>query len=112
MHIGEIYLVNFEPSQGSEIQKVRPGIIIQSEQIDSNLVTIMPLSSKLKNKVFEEITIKKDKNNRLFSDSVIKVKQISSFDKFRFIHFIGKIDKVLLLEIKKYLKKHFDLSVN
>jgi mRNA interferase MazF len=111
MQIGEIYLVNFEPSQGDEIQKVRPGIVIQSEKINSRLITIMPLSSKLKNKSKDEVVVETDDNNRLFADSVIKVNQISSFDKSRFIHFIGKIDKTILIKIQKYLIKHFDLDV-
>lgn len=109
MQIGEIYLINFDPSQGAEIQKIRPGVILQSNKIKSNLVTIMPLSSKIEKKEKEDIAINKNQTNRLFVNSMIKVKQISSFDKSRIIHFIGKIDQKTLGKIHLYLKKHFEL---
>lgn len=104
---GDIFLINFEPSIWSEIQKTRPWIVIQSLSIDSNLITVIPISSKTQNKEINDILIKKDNDNRLFSDSIIKVRQISSFDKQRFIHYIWKIDTKTMIQIDKYLKHHF-----
>ncbi|MBT4936690.1 type II toxin-antitoxin system PemK/MazF family toxin [Candidatus Peregrinibacteria bacterium] len=109
MQKGYIYLVNFDPSTGKEFQKTRPALIIQSENIKSSLVTIIPLSSQVQNKEQYDVFIQKDKDNRLFSDSLLKVKQISSFDKQRCIHFIGYADKKIQKEIDKYLLKHFDI---
>lgn len=106
---GEIYLINFEPSIWSEIQKTRPWIIIQSGDIDSELITVIPISSKIQSKDDDDILIKKNIKNRLFSDSIIKVKQISSFDKRRLIHFIWNIDNKILNSINTYLQRHFDL---
>ena len=109
MKKGEIYLINFDPAFGSEIQKVRPGIILQSENMSSKLVTVMPISSKVQSKNKDDIFLKKDRQNRLFSDSIVKTSQISSFDKRRFIHFIGSAHHKTLQEIERYLKKHFEL---
>ena len=109
MKKGEIYLVNFEPSTGLEMKKVRPAVVLQSDKISSNLITVMPISSKVKNKISGDILIKKNKTNRLFSDSVIKTKQISSFDQKRFIHFIVQVNQAELARIDIYLKKHFAL---
>jgi mRNA interferase MazF len=48
MNIGDIYVVNFEPSVGSEIRKIRPAVILQNKIacMHSPLITIVPLSSK------------------------------------------------------------------
>lgn len=105
----DIYLVNFEPAIGSEIQKMRPGIIVQSDEIDSSLVSIMPLSSKVSKKGDNDIVISKTNANRLLSDSIIKTSQISSFDRRRLIHYIGKTSKLVQLQVKQYLKKHFSI---
>lgn len=109
MKKGNIWLVDFDPSAGKEYQKIRPALVLQSDKINSALMTIMPFSSNLKNKQNCDILVKKDKNNRLFSDSILKVSQISSFDKKRFIHFVGQVSEEIISDLKIYLKKHFDL---
>jgi len=110
MKKGDIFLVNFEPSIGSEFKKTRPAIVLQSSEINSKLLTVMPISTnKNEEKLGENILIKRKKENRLFADSVIKVNQISSFDKRRFIHFIGRADRVIMNKIDKYLSRHFSL---
>lgn len=40
-----IYLVNFDPSIGREYKRVRPGLVIQANEVTtrSPLVTIMPI---------------------------------------------------------------------
>jgi len=108
MKKGEIWLVNFDPSVGNEYQKVRPTLILQSDDINSSLLTVMPLSSKTNNPQKDDIFILKNDKNRLFSDSILKVQQISSFDKKRFIHFVGNfLDQNS--EVKNYLIKHFGI---
>jgi len=110
MKKGEIFLVNFDPAFGSEFKKIRLVVILQSEKITSNLITAIPLSSQISKKNTNEILIKKDSKNRLFRDSILKVRQISSFDKKRFFHFVGEISTKKINEIENYLKIHFDLK--
>ncbi len=109
MKKGEIWLVNFDPAIGSEYKKVRPALVIQSDKIKSPLLTVIPLSSQLKSREKNDILVLKDSKNRLFADSVLKVQQISSFDRKRFIHFVGTISKECLADLQSYLKKHFEL---
>ncbi len=108
---GELYLVNFNPSAGHEFQGKRPALVIESDvQIKkTNLISIIPLTSNIGNKISDDIFISKDNNNKLISDSIIKVYYICSFDYYRFINKIGKVDEEILEKIKIYLKKHFDL---
>lgn len=109
MKRGEIWLINFDPSIGKEYQKMRPALIIQSDTINSNLVTVIPFSSKLKSEDENDILVVRNQFNRLYSDSMLKVKQIASFDKRRFINFIGVLSASNMNKVKEYLKVHFDL---
>lgn len=108
---GEVYLVNFDPSTGHEYQKMRPAVVIQSDQQlrRSSLVTIMPLTSQTGKKLPEDILVRKDHENCLFADSVIKVHCITSFDKARFSKKIGALKAQTLNQIKDYLRVHFGL---
>ena len=108
---GEIWLVKFDPSVGREFQGTRPALVVQSNaQIKkSNLVTVLPLTSNLNNKLADDIVIKKTAQNRLLHESVIKVYDIISFDYSRLIKKIGSIDEEISNKVKQYLRKHFDL---
>lgn len=108
---GELYLINFNPSIGHEYRGKRPAIVIESNnQIKkTNLITVLPLTSNLDNKTIDDILVKTDKKNGLYSNSIIKVYNITSFDYSRFIKRIGVVDVKVIERIKRYLKKHFDL---
>ena len=111
MKFGEIYFVDFDPSAGHEYKKARPAIIIQMEKIGdkSPLTTVMPLSSKVEKLWAHDIFIEKDNKNRLKKDSIVKVHQISTFDKSRFINKIGEVNSPAARKIRGYLRKHFGL---
>jgi mRNA interferase MazF len=106
---GCIYLVNFDPSIGREYRKVRPALVVQSDTIISisPLVTVIPVSSKIDMRQAHDILIVRDAKNRLLSDSLIKTYQISSFDKRRFIHYIGKANESVMADVQKYISLHF-----
>lgn len=108
---GDILLTNFEPSVGKEYKKVRPAVVIQDAMANefSPYYTIMPISSKVANLQEHDVYIPKDLKNKLMSDSVIKVTQITSFDKSRFIVKIGEVNSPTSRRIRGYLRKHFGL---
>lgn len=47
---GEVYLVNLDPTVGSEIKKTRPGLVVSPDEANAflNTVIIAPLTSTLK----------------------------------------------------------------
>lgn len=106
MKHGEIWLVKYDPSIGHEFQKTRPAIIISSNNIlkYSNVVTVVAVTGSSDNKISDDIEIRKNNENNLFADSVIKIHHISSFDKNRFVKKIGEIDSENLGKIKERLK--------
>ncbi|MBI2634496.1 type II toxin-antitoxin system PemK/MazF family toxin [Candidatus Peregrinibacteria bacterium] len=111
LEFGDIYLVNFDPSVGMEYKKVRPALVVQRGLIStkSPYVTVMPISSKIENLFGPDIFIPKDRLNRLMTNSVIKVRQISSFDKRRFLKRIGRIGSPTMRQVRGYLRRHFGL---
>ena len=106
---GQIWLVNFDPSFGHEYKKVRPAIIVQqTKYVHSNkLLTVIPISSKVTNLIELDIILEKDDQNRLMKNSVIKTRQISSFDKRRFIKHIGLVNEEMMKEIDKNIHLYF-----
>ena len=91
---GQIWLVDFDPSFGHEYRKVRPALIILSDAyIDSG------------RKVALDILIRKDSGNRLMSDSLLKTRQVSSFDKRRFIKFVGVISEETLRRAERAVSR-------
>lgn len=109
MKQGEIWFVEFT-GQGHEYQKMRPAVVIESNgQLKvTSVITVVPIT-KQQAKHKDDICIAKDSNNNLLYDSVIKVHQIHTFDKSRFIKRIGNIDKEIMEKIKMYLKRHFEI---
>ena len=105
---GQIWLVNFDPSFGHEYQKVRRALIIQNDAYieQSSLITVVPISSQISKYSFLDFFIKKDKDNRLVKDSLVKVQQISSFDKRRFFKYIGTVEAKTMQEIAIILHQY------
>lgn len=108
---GDVVWVEFDPSVGHEYQSKRPAIVVQSdEQLKkTNLVTIIPLTSQKDNRMSDDILVEACKDNNLMSNSLAKVYCITSFDYARFEKVIGKINEEVIIKIKDYLRKHFDL---
>lgn len=109
---GDIFLVDFgNDSVGHEYKKRRPAVVVQSDtQIRrSNLLTVLPLSSNLDNKLEEDVLMQKNDVNLLIDDSVVKVHHVMSFDYQRIYHKIGEVGDDVAQKIKKYLKIHFGL---
>ena len=103
---GQIWLVNFDPSFGSEYKKVRPALIVQADQYieGSNLLTVIPISSKLDKQKELDVFLPCDNQNRLMVDSLIKTQQISSFDKGRFIKFIGETKAETIINVNAHIR--------
>lgn len=108
----DVFLVNFDPSVGHEYKKIRPAVVIQSEKTikSSALITIMPITSQLSNCQKEDIEVKKSATNGLYSDSLVKVGCVHSFDRKRFLKKIGDIPEEIMAKIIEYLRVHFNIQ--
>ena len=104
---GQIWLVNFDPSFGHEYRKMRPALIIQNDAHiqGSDLVAVIPLSTKVSKESALDVRIRKDAKNRLLDDSILKVKQISSFDQQRFVRLIGLASEEVMREAETRVRE-------
>lgn len=82
---GEIYLAKLNPSKGSEISKVRPVIVFQSDFLQKlPTVIVIPLTTHLRDDMYPlRIRIKKRGNLEQDSDAVVE--QIRAIDKTRIV---------------------------
>ncbi len=99
----EVYWINLNPTKGSEINKVRPCVIISPNEMNDNLNTVIiaPLTSTIK-KYPTRINI--DLNNK---KGQIALDQIRTTDKTRLNNKIKSIDKRTIHKVKEVLMKMF-----
>ncbi|MFO7890227.1 MAG: type II toxin-antitoxin system PemK/MazF family toxin [bacterium] len=104
---GEIYLVCLDPTVGSEIYKIRPGLVI-SNNINNQYaqtVTVIPITSNI-GKMYPFEVFLSSQNSGLSKNSKVKCNQIRTVDKKRLLKVIGKIILPKLKEIEKALSLH------
>lgn len=90
---GEIWLTNFDPTIGAEIRKIRPAIIVSSDQIGKlPIKLIAPITDwqdAFQNNSWH-IQIEPNQENCLKKKSAIDVLQIRGMDVKRLIRKIGE----------------------
>ena len=97
----EIYWIDLDPTQGSEIRKIRPCVVISPDEMNHNIKTIIiaPLTSTSKNYPMRIKIIFEGKEGWIVLD------QIRCVDKSRLIKKGGGLEKKDILEIKSIIKE-------
>ena len=99
---GEIWDVNFDPTVGSEIQKIRPAVVISSDSVGILPIKLVAPITGWQD-YFEEniwhVQVEHNNTNGLKKDSAVDVMQIRSVDVKRFIRRRGRLDAILMEEI-------------
>jgi len=95
---GEIYLVNFDPTVGSEIQKTRPALILQNDIANeySPITIVAALSSQFDAKLYPTEVLINPPVGGLSYSSVVMLNQIRSIDKTRLVKRLGIISEELM----------------
>ena len=108
---GEIWLVNFDPSIGTEIQKTRPCVVINDDRLGRfGIKIVVPLTEwkeYLSNYPWV-IKIINNQTNGLSKISAFECFQIKSFSVERFIKKVGEIDNNTLIKIHQTVAKIFN----
>ncbi|MBL0709380.1 MAG: type II toxin-antitoxin system PemK/MazF family toxin [Sulfurimonas sp.] len=105
---GEIWLVHFNPSIGSEIQKTRPCVVINDNSLGRfGLKIVVPITNWKEQFLNYPWIIKVENNltNGLSKTSAFECFQIKSFSTQRFVKKIGKISEKEILEIHQTVAK-------
>jgi len=99
---GEIWLVNFDPTVGAEIKKVRPAVVISSDSVGKLPIKLIAPITDWKtyfSSNFWHVKIEPNSINGLNKASAIDTLQLRGVDLQRFIHKLGSVSEITMLEI-------------
>ncbi|OGI74455.1 PemK family transcriptional regulator [Candidatus Nomurabacteria bacterium RIFCSPHIGHO2_02_FULL_41_18] len=103
---GEIHLVNFDPTIGSEIKKTRPAVIIQNDVSNehSQVTIVAAITSQINLPLYPNEILIKSPEGGLEKDSATLLNQIRSIDRKRLIKKMGAVSPATLEKIENALK--------
>jgi mRNA interferase MazF len=108
---GDIWLVNFNPTQGSEQRGIRPALIIQNDVGNEvSPVTIVAAISSVTKTYPINVEIKPSESG-LEKDSVVKLNQIRTIDKKRLIKRLGRLDSSKMKAVNSALMLSLGLQI-
>lgn len=99
---GEIWLLNFDPTVGAEIKKVRPAVVISSNAVSKLPIKLIAPITDWKpyfSQNFWHVKIEPDTINGLNKISAIDALQLRGVDLQRFIRKLGSVAEVTMSEI-------------
>jgi mRNA interferase MazF len=85
----DVFLVNLDPTIGSEIQKTRPCVVISPDEMNRNIATVIvaPLTTKGKKYPTRVVCQFQGKEGQIVLD------QIRTVDKTRLVKILGEISQ-------------------
>lgn len=106
---GQVWLVNFDPTVGHEIKKIRPALILQNDIANrhSPITIVAALTTSTGGKTYPtEVPVPKGEAG-LTVDSLVLLNQVRSIDKQRLVkrlgtlkpETMGRVDQALALSV-------------
>jgi mRNA interferase MazF len=99
---GEIWLVDFNPTRGAEIQKQRPAIVVSSDAIGRLPIKLVAPITGWKTAFAGNlwyVRVIPDRLNGLDKESAVDVLQLRGVDTQRLIRYIGRVAPALMEEV-------------
>ncbi|HJR07558.1 MAG TPA: type II toxin-antitoxin system PemK/MazF family toxin [Pyrinomonadaceae bacterium] len=99
----DVYLINLDPTVGSEIQKTRPCLVISPDELNRHIATVIiaPMTTKGRDYPTRIACKFRGKHGQIVLD------QIRTVDKFRLVKKVGKIDDLTQTKVLTKLKEMF-----
>ena len=90
---GEVYLVHFDPTIGSEIRKTRPALILQNDVANrfSSITIVAAITSQFEQPLYPSEALVRAPEGGLDVDSVVLLNQLRSIDKRRLVRSLGRL---------------------
>lgn len=105
---GDVFIVNFDPTIGSEIKKTRPALVLQNNignKYSSVTIVAAITSHNPEEKLYPtEVFIEATDEGGLDNDSAILLSQIRTVDKQRLVNKLGSVSTTTMLEVNKALE--------
>lgn len=100
---GDIYLVNLDPTIGSEIQKTRPCVVVSPPEIHDYLRTalIVPMTTGSRPATFRIPVVFQGKSGLILPE------QIRTVDKQRLVKKVGQLETKTLQQLLNILQEMF-----
>lgn len=99
---GEVWLVNFDPTIGAEIRKVRPAVVMSSDAIGRLPIKLIAPITDWKayyaNNIWH-VKIEPDNSNGLAKTSAVDALQLRGIDTQRFIRKLGQLSTTTIEEL-------------
>lgn len=99
---GEIWNVNLDPTEGAEIKKTRPAVVINSDGVAKLSIRLIAPITEWKPKFANNIWLVKispTSKNGLQKESAVDTLQLRGVDTSRFVDKLGEVDAGTLEEI-------------
>lgn len=109
---GDICLVNFDPTVGSEVKKTRPALILQNDIANrhSPITIVAAITSRLDERLYPTEVLVKSSESGLRQDSIALLNQIRSIDKQRLIKRLGSADRETMERVNRALGASLGLT--
>ena len=99
----DVYLINLDPTIGSEIQKTRPCLIISPDEMNRHIRTVIVAPMTTAGRDYPTRISCKFKNKK----GQIVLDQIRTIDKTRLVKKLGSINPEIQLEVISVLQRLF-----
>jgi mRNA interferase MazF len=103
---GDIYLVSFDPTVGSEVRKTRPALVIQNDIGNeySPITIVAALTSKFNLPTYPTEVVMEPKDSGLKLRSAVLLNQIRSVDRQRLIKRMGKARQEVMGQVDRAIQ--------
>lgn len=115
MRRGDIFLVDFEPSRGSEATKTRPAVIVtndqanrRAEKLGRGVLCVVPLTTNVK-RVYPFQVFLPAAESGLEHDSKAQAEQLRAADIERIYNRVGGIGAELMAQLDDAVRVHLGL---
>lgn len=110
---GEVYMVNFDPTVGSEIKKTRPALILQNDVSNqySPVMIVAAISSKQEGRLYPTEVLIPFSEGSLKNDSLVLLNQIRTIDKKRLTKRLGVLEKETMERVGMALEISLGLGI-
>lgn len=109
---GEVWLVNFDPTVGSEIKKTRPAVILQNNTCNrfSSVTVVAAVSSQFSDTLYPTEVLVEPPDGGLKERSVVLLNQVRTVDGARLVKKIGALRSATLESVNRALVISLDLT--
>lgn len=99
----DVYLVSLDPTQGHEIRKTRPCVVISPDEMNHHIGTVIIAPMTTKGRDYPTripLTFKRKKGQ-------IVLDQLCTVDKTRLVKYLGRLDKNVSAQMLEVLQEMF-----